>query len=230
MTLQMLMLRDSEFCPRSCLGCKYRCRGIENENDYADDNLYINATTRTNLDYYILYSKHKYNTADTATINRAIPKLRLSKPQDGILLVQRSCSIQKKKTPFFSLLFLSFRSFQLQLFNFHKFDLIEQIDQDIRFDDDYKKPSVREKKSINSHRPPAFYSPSSNPEANAWSICPCLAFPVRAITIFLFNAPAASDARISRMAVIPSITGISRSITTTSNSLLRFGPPRRCCR
>lgn len=84
------------------MGCKYRCRGIENENDYADDNLYINATTRTNLDYYILYSKHKYNTADTATINRAIPKLRLSKPQDGILLVQRSCSIQKKNALFFT--------------------------------------------------------------------------------------------------------------------------------
>lgn len=27
---------DSEFCPRSCLGCRYRCRGIENENDDAE--------------------------------------------------------------------------------------------------------------------------------------------------------------------------------------------------
>lgn len=34
--LQMLMLRDSEFCPRSCLGCRYRCRWIENENDDAE--------------------------------------------------------------------------------------------------------------------------------------------------------------------------------------------------
>lgn len=108
---------------------------------------------RTNLDYYILYSKHKYNTANTATINRAFPKLRLSKPKMESFSYK---GLVRLKKALFLLLSLSFRSCQFQLFYFHKFDLIEQIDQDIRFDDDYKIPSVRKKKSINSHRPPAF--------------------------------------------------------------------------
>lgn len=51
--------------------------------------------------------------------------------------------LDRYKKALFLLLFLSFRSCQFQLFYFHKFDLIEQIDQDIRFDDDYKKPCVR---------------------------------------------------------------------------------------